>query len=100
MANASSVFQRRRSATPSELAAIPWLALLTLNERKRIESQVVVSDPMPGDYVCRMGREATFWFGVVEGLLKMSTDSASGRTITFTGVPPGGWFGEGTAIKR
>ena len=55
---------------------------------------------MPGDYVCRMGRQATYWFGVVEGLLKMSTDSASGRTITFTGVPPGGWFGEGTAIKR
>jgi CRP-like cAMP-binding protein len=74
--------------------------LLKENERNRIESQLVVSDPMPGDYVCRMGRQATYWFGVVEGLLKMSTDSASGRTITFTGVPPGGWFGEGTAIKR
>ena len=100
MAQAPSVYQRRRNATPAELAAIPWLALLTPSERKRIESQVVVSDPMPGDYVCRMGRQATYWFGVVEGLLKMSTDSASGRTITFTGVPPGGWFGEGTAIKR
>jgi CRP-like cAMP-binding protein len=82
------------------LAQIPWLSLLTPQERKRIESQVVVSDPMPGDYVCRVGRQATFWFGVIEGLLKMSTDSASGRTITFTGVPPGGWFGEGTALKR
>ena len=100
MAQTPSVFQRRRSATTAELAAIPWLALLTPSERKRIEPQIVVSDPMPGDYVCRMGRQATFWFGVVEGLLKMSTDSASGRTITFTGVPPGGWFGEGTAIKR
>ncbi len=100
MAQTPSVFQRRRDATASELAAIPWLALLTPSERKRIEPQVVVSDPMPGDYVCRMGRKATYWFGVVEGLLKMSTDSASGRSITFTGVPPGGWFGEGTAIKR
>jgi len=42
----------------------------------------------------------TYWFGVVEGLLKMSTDSAQGRTVTFTGVPPGGWFGEGTVLKR
>ena len=55
---------------------------------------------MPGDYVCRMGRSVTFWFGVIEGLLKMSTDSASGRTITYTGVPPGGWFGEGTVLKH
>ena len=100
MAQAPTVFQRRRSLTEQELKLIPWFGLLKENERNRIESQLVVSDPMPGDYVCRMGRQATYWFGVVEGLLKMSTDSASGCTITFTGVPPGGWFGEGTAIKR
>ena len=100
MAQAPSVFQRRRSLTEQELKLIPWFSLLKENERNRIESQLVVSDPMPGDYVCRMGRQATYWFGVVEGLLKMSADSVSGRTITFTGVPPGGWFGEGTAIKR
>ena len=100
MPQAPSVFQRRRSLTEEELKLIPWFGLLKGSEQKRIESQLVVSDPMPGDYVCRMGRQATYWFGVVEGLLKMSTDSASGRTITFTGVPPGGWFGEGTAIKR
>jgi CRP-like cAMP-binding protein len=37
---------------------------------------------------------------VVEGLLKMSSDNAQGQTMTFMGVPPGGWFGEGTAMKR
>jgi CRP-like cAMP-binding protein len=100
MTTAPSVFQRRRALTDEELKLIPWFGLLKDSERNRIESQLVVSDPMPGDYVCRVGRQATYWFGVVEGLLKMSTDSASGRTITFTGVPPGGWFGEGTAIKR
>ena len=42
----------------------------------------------------------TYWFGVVEGLLKMSNDNAQGQTMTFTGLPPGGWFGEGTALKR
>jgi CRP/FNR family cyclic AMP-dependent transcriptional regulator len=100
MALEPSVYQRRRSLTEQELKLIPWLGVLKGNERERILSQLVVSDPMPGDYVCRVGRKATYWFGVIEGLLKMSTDSASGRTITFTGVPPGGWFGEGTAIKR
>jgi CRP/FNR family cyclic AMP-dependent transcriptional regulator len=37
---------------------------------------------------------------VLDGLLKMSNDSALGMPITFTGVPPGGWFGEGTVLKR
>jgi CRP-like cAMP-binding protein len=95
-----SVYQRRRALTEPELSLIPWLGLLKETERKRVASQLVVSDPMTGDYVCRVGRQATYWFGVVEGLLKMSTDSPSGRSITFTGVPPGGWFGEGTVIKR
>jgi len=100
MSASSPVYQRRRKASPEELARIPWLSLLTEPERDRIAHQLVVGVAMPGDYVCRMGRSVTFWFGVIEGLLKMSTDSASGRTITFTGVPPGGWFGEGTVLKR
>ena len=59
-----------------------------------------LGDAEPGDYVCRVGKPVTFWFGVVQGLLKMSADNAQGMTMTFTGVPPGGWFGEGTALKR
>ncbi len=55
---------------------------------------------MPGDYLCRIGRPVTYWFGVVEGLLKMSSDNAQGHSVTFSGLPPGGWFGEGTALKR
>ena len=54
----------------------------------------------PGELLCRVGRPATYWFGVIDGLLKMSNDSALGVPITFTGMPPGGWFGEGTVIKR
>ena len=100
MSNESSVYQRRRAPTRDELAHIPWLARLQPRERERAAAQIVVSDPMQGDHVCRVGKPATFWFGVVEGSLKMSTDSASGRNITFTGVPHGGWFGEGTVIKR
>ena len=100
MSASSPVYLRRRPASPEELAHIPWLSLLSELERDHIAPQLVVGVAMPGDYVCRMGRAVTFWFGVIEGLLKMSTDSASGRTITYTGVPPGGWFGEGTVLKR
>jgi CRP-like cAMP-binding protein len=100
MAKENSVYQRRRAPTEIELQEIPWLHLLRPQERLEIVPQLVVSDPQVGDYVCRVGRPVTFWFGVISGLLKMSTDNESGQTMTFTGVPPGGWFGEGTALKR
>lgn len=79
---------------------MPWLALLLPTERDRALDGLQVGDALPGDYVCRIGKPVTYWFGVVEGLLKMSSDNAQGQTMTFTGVPPGGWFGEGTALKR
>ena len=59
-----------------------------------------VGDAASGDYVCRVGRPVTYWFGVIEGLLKMSSDNDQGITMTYTGLPPGGWFGEGTVLKR
>lgn len=96
----TSLHQRRRVLSRDELADIPWLALLQPGERERAVRELRVSDAAPGDYVCRIGRPVTYWFGVIEGLLKMSSDSADGQTMTFTGVPPGGWFGEGTALKR
>ena len=95
-----SLHQRRRSPTPQELEGIPWLPLLLPAERERAVASLLVGDAKPGDYVCRVGRPVTYWFGVVEGLLKMSTDNAQGQTMTYAGLPPGGWFGEGTTIKR
>ena len=92
--------QRRRDPSVAELAGIPWLQALQPAEYERAASHLTVGDALPGDYVCRIGRPITYWFGVVEGLLKMSSDNEQGQTMTFTGVPPGGWFGEGTALKR
>jgi CRP-like cAMP-binding protein len=90
----------RRPVRADELDDIPWLALLHRAERQRAMEELRIGDVQPGDYVCRMGHPIAYWFGVISGLLKMSSDNADGQTMTFTGVPPGGWFGEGTALKR
>ena len=90
----------RRLASTSELVGIPWLDLLTPHERDKAITALRVGNAAAGDFVCRIGRPVTYWFGVVEGLLKMSSDNDQGMTMTYTGVPPGGWFGEGTALKR
>ena len=95
-----TLHQRRRPLSSGELGTIPWLHLLSPVERLRAVDDLQIADASPGEFVCRTGRPVTYWFGVVDGLLKMSSDNAEGQTMTFTGVPPGGWFGEGTALKR
>jgi CRP-like cAMP-binding protein len=94
---------RSRAAGPEDLHHIPWLAALDGPERARVHADLRVVQVEPGELICRIGRPVTYWFGLVDGLLKMSNDSASadgrGTPITFTGVSPGGWFGEGTVLK-
>jgi CRP/FNR family transcriptional regulator, cyclic AMP receptor protein len=89
-----------RPASESELSEIPWLQMLTEDERQRALDALVVNEVQVGDYICRIGRPATYWFGLLDGLLKMSNDDSQGAVVTFTGVAPGGWFGEGTVLKR
>ena len=95
-----TLHQRRRAPSVQELDGIPWLRLLNDQEREHTVPRIVVGDAQTGDAVCRIGRAPTYWFGVVEGLLKMNIDTDKGDSLTFTGVSRGGWFGEGTALKR
>ncbi len=99
-APAASLSQRSRGASREELANIPWLDRLDALERERVVADLRVVNVDAGELVCRVGRPVTYWFGLVDGLMKMSNDSALGMPITFTGISPGGWFGEGTVIKR
>jgi len=95
-----SVLERARPATRAELEGIPWLRVLEGADLQRAQTALRIAPAQTGDRICRFGRPPTFWFGVVDGLLKMSNDTPSGGTITYMGVPPGAWFGEGTLIKR
>ncbi len=100
MNSSARLRQGARELTPDEIALIPWLDGLSPFERERACATLVVSVVEPGDCICRIGRQVTYWFGLIDGLLKMSNDDSHAPSLTFTGVAPGGWFGEGTVIKR
>jgi len=95
-----ALLARSRSPRWDELETVPWLAGLPAAERERVQQDMRVVEVEPGEIICRVGKPATFWFGVVDGLLKMSNDSTLGMPMTFAGLPPGGWFGEGTVLKH
>ena len=99
MTSRTSLYQRRRPALPEEIAGIPWMPSLLPHERERAIADLQLTEACVGEFVCHAGRPVTYWLGLVDGLLKMSADNVDGMTMTFTGVPPGGWFGEGTCIK-
>ncbi len=96
----STLLARSRAPRWDELQTIPWLQALPADHRERASADVRVVSVEPGEVICRIGRPATYWFGVVDGLLKMSNDTAQGQQMTFAGLPPGGWFGEGTVLKH
>ena len=80
--------QRARPLTPDELAAVPWLPALTPGEREKACDDLIVTETLVGETICRIGKPANYWFGLVDGLLKMSNDDSLGPVITFTGVAP------------
>jgi CRP-like cAMP-binding protein len=98
--SAAYLLARARTPEPTELVDMAWLQGLLPNERARALADLKVVQVEVGELLCRVGRPVTYWFGVVDGLVKMSNDTAMGVPITFTGIAPGGWFGEGTVIKR
>ncbi|UVA77769.1 Crp/Fnr family transcriptional regulator [Pandoraea anapnoica] len=77
-----------------------WAQGLTPDQRARVVAEIQVRPVENGGYVCRKGDPTHAWFGVIEGLVKITTASASGKTVTFTGVPAGAWFGEGSVLKH
>lgn len=52
-----------------------------------------------GAMIERKGGRAEAWLGVRAGLVKVSVGNADGKMASLTGVPAGGWIGEGSLLK-
>ncbi|SCU76112.1 Crp family transcriptional regulator [Cupriavidus necator] len=82
------------------LACSPWACALTPEQRQRVRVELRERVVPQGAYVCRKGERADFWLGIAQGLVKVHCASPSGKRATLTGVPAGGWLGEGSLLKR
>jgi CRP-like cAMP-binding protein len=87
------------STLPEMLRASLWARALTADELARVEAAVVERAVPAGSHVCRKGDPVEHWIGIVDGLAKMANLSTSGKAMTFTGLPAGAWFGEGSLLK-
>ena len=77
-----------------------WMETMSPADRARVEGETKTRAFPAGGLVCRKGERVDAWVGVVEGLVKMANVSADGKPTSFTGIPGGGWFGEGSLLKN
>lgn len=80
--------------------AAAWFRVLDAEQQARVERDLSVQQVATGSIIERKGELAQAWIGVLAGLVKVSVGNAEGKVASLTGVPAGGWIGEGSLLKR
>ncbi len=82
------------------LASQPWFSALPAPQQSAIAAKVFTLAAPRGQVILPAHERTQGWYGVVEGLIKISGRSAGARRSDFLGVTSGDWFGEGAVLKN
>lgn len=82
------------------LAAQSWFAALPAKQQAAIAAQVFTLSAPRSQIILPAHEQTQGWYGVVQGLIKISGRSSAGRRSDFLGVGAGDWFGEGAVLKN
>jgi CRP/FNR family cyclic AMP-dependent transcriptional regulator len=77
-----------------------WAPTLNGEQMERVQADTFETFVPKGGFVCHKGETVENWIGIMSGMVKMNNFSPNGKSVTFSGVPPGGWFGEGSLLKN
>jgi CRP-like cAMP-binding protein len=80
--------------------AAAWFRVLDAEQQARVERDLSVQQVVAGSIIERKGELAQAWIGVLAGLVKVSVGNSEGKVASLTGVPAGGWIGEGSLLTR
>jgi CRP-like cAMP-binding protein len=81
------------------LANCAWWRGLDAAQRERWLAEIEERRFSGGSVVMCKGETVDARTGAIDGLVKLSSVSAAGNSVTFAGVGPDGWFGEGSPLK-
>ena len=81
------------------LTSSAWTRELPTEQLSRVRSTTSVREFAAGASICRKGDPASAWLGVIDGLVKIHSLSPAGKSVTFAGIPAGGWFAEGSVLR-
>jgi CRP/FNR family cyclic AMP-dependent transcriptional regulator len=89
-----------RADLPRLFGQCAWFRALAAEHQALVLASSHAEYRESGAWIARRQAPSDYWIGVHSGLLKLAIYNATGRSCTLSGVPPGGWFGEGSVIKR
>jgi CRP-like cAMP-binding protein len=81
------------------LATSTWGRQLPQAELDRVHGECSERSHAAGATIAAAGEPSKHWFGLIDGLGKMSVSSEDGRVTTLAGISSGAWFGEGSVLK-
>ena len=82
------------------LHASLWGQALTAPEMSRALAGTCERTYAAGAFICMKGEPVDSWIGIIDGLGKMASHWTTGKTTSLTGISTGGWFGEGSLLKK
>lgn len=77
-----------------------WGRSLTEEEIRKALAGTCERTFAAGAFICMKGEPVEQWMGIVSGLGKMASHWTTGKTTSLTGITTGGWFGEGSLLKK
>lgn len=81
------------------LTSVFWARELPPDEQERARRGITLRTIEAGRYFIHRGDRIDNWIGVVSGLLRLGSITTSGKAVTYAGLPPSCWFGEGSLLK-
>lgn len=82
------------------IASSSWGEKLSPEHLQQVQQEASELKVLAGETICHRGDASKYWYGVCDGLVKVSNVSSDGRPTTLIGIPAGGWFGEGSVVKN
>ncbi|MGM9485499.1 Crp/Fnr family transcriptional regulator [Roseateles sp. NT4] len=78
----------------------PWGRTLATGDLELVLSAAIERTYFPGESVVSTGGEASYWVGIMDGLVVQKVVSEKGEETALTAACSGTWFGEGTLMKQ
>lgn len=96
----AAVTDAMAQAMEQHLQQHEWFAALSPEHRRLAAATAQLARFAADSLIARRGELSGHWIGVHAGLIKLAVYNIDGRSSTLSGVPEGGWCGEGSVIKR
>lgn len=88
------------AATLEPVRRSAWFPTLTSAAQQEVLDRMHMQSLKTGEALSMQGERQTHWCGVLDGLLKWSSASRQGRSLTLGGLSAGSWFGEGSLLRQ